>query len=251
MRNRDTMLTERDRERYKRQILLFGEEGQSLLQEASLLIAGAGGLGSPISIYLAVAGVGTLTIVDDDVVDRSNLNRQILHDDRDIGKPKVESAVETLRRINPDITIQGINTTIEKNSVDALVREADGIVDALDNFHGRYLLNSVAVSRQIPLFHGAVQGFYGQTATIVPPRTACLRCMFPHPPPGEVSPVVGVTPGIIGMIQATEVIKYLLGCGDLLTDRLLIWDGFRGHAEEIRIEKNPCCIACGDRKRED
>ncbi|MDD1677604.1 MAG: HesA/MoeB/ThiF family protein [Methanomicrobiales archaeon] len=238
------MLTEREQERYHRQILLFGEEGQDLLKEAHLFIAGAGGLGSPVSLYLAAAGVGMLTIVDHDMVERTNLNRQILHRDRDLGRPKVDSAQDTLREINPDITVRGINATIQADNVADLVGKADGIVDAVDNFTVRYLLNEVAFAKGIPLFHGAIQGFYGQAATIVPPDTACLRCMFPHPPPGEPAPVIGVTPGIIGTIQATEAIKYLLGCGELLTNRLFIWDGFRTRAEEIRVQKNASCAVC-------
>jgi molybdopterin/thiamine biosynthesis adenylyltransferase len=239
------MLTYQERDRYRRQILLFGEEGQNLLKESHIFIAGAGGLGSPVSLYLAVAGVGTLTLVDNDTVERTNLNRQILHHDRDLGRPKIDSAVETLRGINPDITVRGIAATIDKENVADLVGTADGIVDAVDTYTVRYLLNEVSCRRGLPLFHGAVQGFYGQAATILPPDTACLRCMFSHPPPGEPAPVIGVTPGIIGMIQATEVIKYLLGCGELLTNRLLVWDGLRSRAEEITVQKNPSCITCG------
>jgi molybdopterin/thiamine biosynthesis adenylyltransferase len=238
------MLTEQERDRYRRQILLFGEEGQNLLKEAHIFIAGAGGLGSPVSLYLAVAGVGTLTLVDNDRVERTNLNRQILHHDRDQGRWKIDSALDTLRGINPDITVRGITTTIDEENVAKLVGKADGIVDAVDTYDVRYLLNDVAYRKKIPLFHGAVQGFYGQAATILPPDTACLRCMFPHPPPGEPAPVIGVTPGIIGILQANEVIKYLLGCGELLTNRLFIWDGFRSRAEEIRVQKNPACVTC-------
>jgi molybdopterin/thiamine biosynthesis adenylyltransferase len=238
------VLTVEEQERYRRQIPLFGEEGQDRLKGAHIFIAGAGGLGSPVSLYLAVAGVGTLTIVDHDVVERTNLNRQILHKEQDIGRPKADSARDTLCAINPDITVRGINATIERGNVHRLVSGADGIVDAVDNFAVRYLLNEAAFVDQIPLFHGAIQGFYGQAATIVPPDTACLHCMFPHPPPEEAAPVIGVTPGLIGMIQATEVIKYLLGDGELLTDRLFVWDGFRTHAEEIKVQKNPACPVC-------
>jgi adenylyltransferase/sulfurtransferase len=239
------MLTEQERDRYRRQILLFGEEGQNLLKEAHIFIAGAGGLGSPAALYLAVAGVGTLTLVDHDTVERTNLNRQILHRDRDLGRPKIESARDTLRAINPDITVRGFSATISAENVAHLVGETDGIVDAVDTYAVRYLLNEVACRQSIPLFHGAVQGFYGQAATILPPETACLRCMFHHAPPQEPAPIVGVTPGLIGMIQANEVIKYLLGCGELLTNRIFIWDGLRARAEEIVVQKNPSCIVCG------
>ncbi len=239
------MLTETEQERYRRQILLFGEEGQDLLKRSHIFIAGAGGLGSPVSLYLAVAGVGTLTLVDNDRVERTNLNRQILHRDRDLGRKKIDSALDTLRGINPDITVQGVTETLGEGNVGQLVGTADGIVDAVDTYTIRYLLNEVACRKQIPLFHGAVQGFYGQAATILPPDTACLRCMFAHPPPTEPAPVLGVTPGIIGLIQANEVIKYLLGCGDLLTNRLLIWDGLRARVDEIAVQKNPSCPVCG------
>ena len=239
------MISDRERERYKRQMMLFGDEGQERLKKAHIFIAGAGGLGSPVSIYLAVAGVGTLTVVDKDVVELTNLNRQILHCDRDIGRKKTASAEEKLRAINPDIIVKVIDTTIEESNGSKLVGRADGIVDAMDNYPTRYLLNDIAQEKKIPLFHGAIRGFYGQATTIIPEKTACLRCIFPCAPPKEVFPVVGVTPGFIGMIQVNEVLKYLLGTGELLANRLLIWDGMTAHAEEIAVVKNPACISCG------
>jgi len=238
------MLSERERERYKRQILLFGEEGQERLKKAHIFIAGAGGLGSPISIYLAVAGIGTITLVDKDVVELTNLNRQILHYDRDIGRKKTASAEAKLRDINPDITVKVIDTTIDETNVDRLVGSADGIVDAMDNFPTRYLLNETAVKKKIPLFHGAIRGLYGQATTIIPGKTPCLACIFPKAPPKEIFPVVGVTPGFIGMVQATEVIKYLVREGRLLENRLFLWDGLESHAEEIVVERNPACLVC-------
>jgi molybdopterin/thiamine biosynthesis adenylyltransferase len=243
------MFSERERERYKRQMLLFGDEGQERLKKAHIFIAGAGGLGSPVSLYLAVAGVGTITIVDTDVVDRTNLNRQILHFDRDIGRKKTESAMEKLQEINPDITIHAIDIKIDETNAADLVGEADGIVDALDNYPARYLLNEVAIAEEIPLFHGGIRGFYGQATTIIPGTTPCLKCIFPKPPPQEVFPVVGVTAGIIGTVQANEVLKYLLGIGEMLTGRLFIWDGVQAHAEEICVERNPACKACGGRAK--
>jgi len=239
------MLSERERERYKRQMMLFGEEGQERLKNAHIFIAGAGGLGSPVSLYLAVAGVGTITIVDMDVVDQSNLNRQILHTDRDIGRKKTVSAEEKLTAINPDITVHAIDIRIDESNAATLVGNADGIVDAMDNYPIRYLLNDVAIKNNIPLFHGAIRGFYGQATTIIPGKTPCLKCIFPKAPPKEVFPVVGATPGVIGTVQATEVIKYLLGSGDLLTSRIFIWDGLAGRAEEISAERIPCCPVCG------
>jgi molybdopterin/thiamine biosynthesis adenylyltransferase len=225
------MFSERELERYKRQMLLFGEEGQERLKKAHIFIAGAGGLGSPISIYLAVAGVGTITIVDMDVVDQTNLNRQILHFDRDVGKKKTASAEEKLLALNPDITVNAIDVKIEESNAANLIGKADGIVDAMDNYPTRYLLNDIAIAKEIPLFHGGIRGFYGQATTIIPGTTPCLKCIFPKAPPKEVFPVVGVTPGIIGTIQANEVVKYLLGSGELLTGRLFIWDGMQAHAE--------------------
>jgi adenylyltransferase/sulfurtransferase len=239
------MFSERERERYKRQIMLFGDEGQELLKKAHIFVAGAGGLGSPVSLYLAVAGIGTLTVVDRDEVDQSNLNRQILHYDCDIGRKKTASAEEKLHAINPDIRIRIIDTTIEEENVEGLVGKADGIVDAVDNYITRYLLNDIAIKKKIPLFHGAVCGFYGQATTIIPGQTACLACIFPKAPPKEVLPDIGVTPGIIGTVQATEVLKYLLKRGDLLKNRLFIWDGMQARAEEISMERNPGCAVCG------
>ncbi|MDK2916051.1 MAG: molybdopterin-synthase adenylyltransferase [Euryarchaeota archaeon] len=243
------MLSQNERERYSRQILLFGEEGQERLKNATIFIAGAGGLGSPVSIYLAVAGVGRIILVDKDAVERTNLNRQILHYDRNIGRKKTASAEEKLRAINPDITVEVLDTTIDETNVHELVGNADGIVDAMDNFPTRYLLNRVALKMGIPLFHGAIRGLYGQATTVLPGKTACLRCVFPHPPPKEVFPVVGVTPGFIGMVQATEVVKYLVGTGELLANRLLLWDGERAVVEEIALERDPSCEVCGGKNQ--
>ena len=225
-------------------MMLFGEDGQERLKKAHIFIAGAGGLGSPVSIYLAVAGVGTITIVDMDVVDLTNLNRQVLHFDRDIGKKKTASAEDKLQALNPDITVNAIDVRIDASNAVKLVGKADGIVDAMDNFQTRYLLNDAAIANEIPLFHGGIRGFYGQVTTIIPGTTPCLKCIFPKAPPKEVFPVVGVTPGIIGTIQANEVVKYLIGSGELLTNRLFIWDGMQAHAEELGVERNSACEAC-------
>jgi len=243
------MFSERELDRYKRQIMLFGEKGQERLKDAHIFIAGAGGLGSPVSIYLAVAGVGTITIVDMDTVDQSNLNRQILHYDRDIGRKKIESARDKLTALNPDIVINAIDAKIDESNVAGLVGDAGGIVDAMDNYPTRYLLNEVAIRNDIPFFHGAIRGFYGQATTIIPKKTPCLQCIIPCAPPKEVFPVVGVTAGLIGMIQTTEVVKYLTEEGELLTNRLFIWDGMQSASEEICVEKNPSCSACGTAKK--
>lgn len=238
------MLSTRETERYQRQMMMFGEKGQAALKESSVLIAGAGGLGSPVAYYLAVAGVGHIRIVDNDRVERSNLNRQILHGEPDIGVLKVESAQEKLGRINPDITIDSHNTTISQQTIKSLVGGIDLIVDAMDNYPARYILNRAALDHHIPLMHGAIHGLNGQATTIIPGKTACLRCLIPHSPPKETFPVLGVTPGIIGLIQAHEVLKYLLGVGGLLENRLVLWDGQSCTLEELAIERDPVCEDC-------
>ena len=242
-----SLLSSRERERYSRQMMLFGDEGQELLKDATIFIAGAGGLGSPVAMYLAVLGVGTIILADNDAVERTNLNRQILHGERDIGRRKSVSAGERLEALNPDITVKAIDATIDTTTVHSLTDTADGIVDALDNYPTRYLLNRIAVEKDIPLFHGGINGFFGQATTILPGETPCLRCIFPHPPPREVFPVAGVTAGFIGMVQATEVCKYLLCKGELLANRLLLWDGMQARVEEIAVEKDPSCEVCAGR----
>ncbi|MBA7625103.1 Molybdopterin-synthase adenylyltransferase [subsurface metagenome] len=239
------MLTKDELKRYERQISIFGEDGQEKLKKAKVFIAGAGGLGSSISTYLTVAGIGKLRMVDNDIVALENLNRQILHWDNDIGKKKLESAAAKLKRMNPNVEVEVISETINKGNIDELVGDFDMIVDAMDNFAARYVLNKAALVKKIPLFHGAVHGFYGQATTIIPGKTACLRCIFPEAPPPTIPPVVGVTPGVIGCIQATEVIKYILGIGSLLENRLLMWDGLNGEMDELPLEKNPGCEDCG------
>jgi len=239
------MLNENEKERYHRQIMLFGEDGQEKLKTARVVIAGAGGLGCPVATYLAVAGVGYLRIIDDDTVERTNLNRQILHWEKDIGLPKTGSAGEKLMAINPDIEIETVRITIDEETAPGLVRDADAIVDAMDNYPARYLLNHLACKFGIPLFHGAIRGFDGQATTIIPGKTACLSCIFPKAPPKEIFPVIGVTSGMIGMIQANEVLKYILGTGELLGNRLLIWDGLGSSLETIQVERDPYCTECG------
>ena len=240
------MLSEREFERYDRQMMIkdFGEQGQEKLKKANVLIAGAGGLGSPISIYLAVAGVGKLTIVDYDTVSLSNLNRQINHWDKDIDRKKVESAQEKLSAINPDIEIKAISEKIEEHNVEEMVDGNDLIVDAMDNIPTRLLLNKVAIKHAIPIFHGAVYGFDGRVTTIIPGITPCLRCLYPKIPPATKFPVVGVTPAVIGCIQAAEVIKYIVGIGDLLTGRILIYDGLKSKFMHIDVKRKTGCDAC-------
>lgn len=240
------MLTDLELERYRRQIVLFGEEAQERLASARVVIAGAGGLGCPVALYLAAAGVGEIRLVDGDVVDRTNLNRQVLHGDRDIGRAKVESAAGKLRAQNPDIWVVATYATVNEGNAAALASGADLIIDATDNFPVRYILNRVALQSGVPLIHGAVRGFDGQATTIIPGRTACLACIFPVAPPAEeVIPVVGTTPGIIGLVQANEAIKYITGTGDLLTNRLLVWDGRAAVMATLPVEREEDCSACG------
>ena len=180
----------------------------------------------------------------------TNLNRQILHFDKDIGKTKTSSAEEKLTALNPDITVKVIETTIDESNASKLVGNADGIIDGMDNFPTRYVLNETAIEKNIPFFHGAIRGLYGQATTIIPGKTACLRCIFPKAPPKEVFPVVGVTPGFIGMVQATEALKFLTGTGQLLTNRLLLWDGLTSQVEEVCVDRDPACPACSKKQSE-
>jgi len=245
------MLTENERVRYDRQISIqeIGEEGQEKLRNTTVFMAGAGGLGSPALIYLTAAGVGTIRVVDHECVEPSNLNRQILHWQRDIGRRKIESASEKLMYFNPDMKLEPIAEEIAEGNVNELVKGCDLIVDALDNLTTRYLLNKSALENNIPFFHGAVHGFEGRAMTVIPGKTACLRCMYRGPIPEESVPVIGVTPAVIGCIQATEVIKYILDIGDLLTDRLLIYNGLDLKFTEFRLRKNPNCDHCSDLTR--
>jgi len=201
------MLSVDERKRYDRQIMIrgVGEEGQEKLKRAKILIAGAGGLGSPAAMYLTAAGVGKIRVVDHDSVELSNLNRQVLHWDEDIGRSKVESATEKLKKLNRAVEIEAIEETITEANLSQLVADSDLIVDAMDNLPTRYLLNKAAVERNIPFFHGAIYAFEGRAMTIIPGKTACLRCVYHGVVPGEKFPVMGVAPGVIGCIQATEV----------------------------------------------
>ena len=215
------------------------------LKKSRVVIAGAGGLGSPIAFYLTAAGVGMIRMIDHDHVTVSNLNRQILHWEEDIGKKKVESARIKLGNLNSAIEIEAIAETITEDNVSELVEGCDAIVDAMDNLPTRYVLNRCAIEKNIPFFHGAVTGFEGRVMTIIPGETACLRCMYRGPVEQEKFPVIGVTPAVIGSIQATEVIKYLVGIGKLLTNRLLIFDGIRATFSEFTVNRNPQCDHCG------
>lgn len=241
------MLNENELARYDRQIIMrgFGEEGQEKLKNAKVFIAGCGGLGSPIAVYLAAAGIGTLRIVDEDTVDISNLNRQILHWETDISRPKIQSGSEKLSRMNTEITIDPIQTTIDETNVFKLTEGFDVIIDAMDNMSTRFLLNQSAIWHDIPFIHGAVQGLEGRASTIIPGKTACFRCIYHAEIPKTKFPVIGMTPGVIGCIQATETIKYLTGMGNLLENRILIYDGFSMKFMELKVKRDSECPDCG------
>jgi len=241
------MLTKEEQERYDRQIIMrgIGEEGQEKLKRAKVVVAGSGGLGSPAAMYLTAAGVGTLRIIDNDKVELSNLNRQILHWDKDIGTCKVDSAKEKLSSLNKSVRIEAINETINESNVLSLIEGFDVIVDAMDNLQARFLLNKTAIKLNIPFIHGAIYGFEGRATTIIPGKTACLRCIYHGVAPKEKFPVIGVAPGIIGCIEAAEALKYLLNTGSLLNNRLLIFNGLTMKFTEFATRRNPGCEHCG------
>jgi len=251
MRQRSELFSDRELVKYHRQMILpgWGAKAQERLKETCIAVVGTGGLGSPASIYLAAAGFGRIILADMDRVELSNLNRQVLHWEEDIDVPKVFSAAAKLRRMNPDVEVIPIPREITSENVDDLLGEADGIIDALDNIQGRYVLNEFALRKEIPLFHGAVWGLEGRATTILPGRTPCLRCLIPEPPLSEVFPVVGTTPGLIAMIQTTEAIKYFTGIGELLAGEMLIYDGERMDFTKVQLSYLPNCPACGGRRR--
>jgi adenylyltransferase/sulfurtransferase len=240
-------LTDYENTRYSRQMLLegWGTEGQIKIKSSSVFIAGAGGLGSPVSIYLAVAGVGEIRICDADTVELSNLNRQILHLDARTGEKKAASAAETLRGLNPAINVRPISEYLNRDNIARIVTKPNIVIDCLDNFETRYVLNAYCVENGIPLVHGAVHGMMGQATLLSPPETPCLSCLFPNAPPKGTFPVVGATPGVIGAIQAMEALKFLTGVGAVLKGRLLFFDGEDMAFSTINIKRTPECQVCG------
>jgi adenylyltransferase/sulfurtransferase len=241
------MLLPDELSRYSRQTMMegWGESAQERLKQTSVFVAGAGGLGSPVAIYLAVAGIGEIRIADFDTPDLSNLNRQILHDASRIGINKALSAEMTLSHLNAGVRITPFGTRIEERNVDELVGPSALIVDCMDNFPTRYLLNDCARRKRIPLVHGSVWGMDGRVAVIESPRTACLSCLYPVAPPREVFPVVGATPGVIGSLQVIEALKILTGVGTPLHGQMLVWEGMSASFRTYRIRKDPLCPACG------
>ncbi len=240
-------------ERYSRHIIMpqVGSAGQRKLLSASVLIVGAGGLGSPIAVYLSLAGVGTIGIVDFDTVDVTNLQRQILHQNDDVGRPKVQSAVETLKAYNPDVNVVTHEEPITSANAMDIVPNYDVIINGADNFPARYLVNDAAYLSGKPLVDGSILLFDGQATTYLPGK-GCYRCLFPEPPPpGEVpscaeAGVLGVLPGMVGTIQATEAVKVIMGVGESLTGRLLLIDALDMEFRMVKLRRNPDCPLCGD-----
>jgi sulfur-carrier protein adenylyltransferase/sulfurtransferase len=251
----DRALDPQRRTRYSRHLLIpeVGEEGQLELLESKVLLIGAGGLGSPAALYLAAAGVGRIGIVDADVVDESNLQRQVIHATADLGTPKVDSARATLEALNPDVDVVGYRERLTSENVDRILGEGwDVIVDGADNFPTRYLVNDASVWHDVPVVHGSIYRFEGQTTVFKPGAGPCYRCLFPQPPPPELAPscaeggVLGVLPGVIGSLQANETLKLLLGIGEPLVGRLLLFDALAGELNEVAIRRDPDCPVCGD-----
>jgi molybdopterin/thiamine biosynthesis adenylyltransferase/rhodanese-related sulfurtransferase len=239
--------------RYARHMVMpeVGPEGQAKLQQSKVLFIGAGGLGSPGLLYLAAAGVGTLGIVDFDVVDLSNLQRQVVHADNRVGMKKTASATQTIKALNPETKVIAYDEMLTDDNVDRLIAGYDVVIDGTDTFETRYTLNDAAVRAAIPVVHASVFRFEGQLSVFVPFEGPCYRCLYPTPPPPELAPgcsvagVLGVVPGVMGLLQATEAIKVLLGLGDALVGRLLIWDALDGTFSEVTLKRDPGCPACG------
>jgi molybdopterin/thiamine biosynthesis adenylyltransferase/rhodanese-related sulfurtransferase len=248
------LLSPGQQRRYARQVLIpeVGQEGQRKLLDANVLLIGAGGLGSPIALYLAASGVGTIGLVDDDVVDESNLQRQVLHGVDRIGMRKVDSAELTLHGLNPETNVVKHVERLGPDNVERLIGGYDVIVDGTDNFDTRYVLNDAAVKLRKPVIHGSIYRWDGQITTFVPFEGPCYRCMYPTQPPPELAPacsvagVLGVLPGIVGLLQANEVFKLVLGVGETLAGRLLMFDAMGTTFDEVRIWRDPACPACGD-----
>src|ERR671926_1583198 len=244
--------TAEQRERYSRHFLLpeVGVEGQQKLLDAKVLLLGAGGLGSPTGLYLAAAGVGTLGIVDDDVVDVSNLQRQVIHTTSRVGEPKVDSAERAVKDLNPGVNVVKYPIRLDASNIMEIIEGCDVIVDGADNFPTRYLLNDASVRLKIPVVSASILGFDGQLSVFAPYEGPCYRCLYPVPPPAELAPscgangVLGVLPGTMGLLQATEVIKLIIGTGDPLIGRLLMYDALAATTTELKVRRDPECPIC-------
>jgi molybdopterin/thiamine biosynthesis adenylyltransferase/rhodanese-related sulfurtransferase len=244
--------TPEQRQRYSRHFLLpeVGVEGQQKLLDAKVLLLGAGGLGSPTALYLAAAGVGTLGIVDDDTVDVSNLQRQIIHTTETVGTPKVDSAERAIHALNPDVAVRKYQVRLDASNIVDIIKDYDIVVDGVDNFPTRYLLNDASVRLKIPVVSAAILGFEGQLSVFAPYDGPCYRCLFRQPPPAELAPscgangVLGVLPGTMGLLQATEVVKLIIGQGSPLIGRLLIYDALDATTTELKVRRDPECPIC-------
>jgi molybdopterin/thiamine biosynthesis adenylyltransferase/rhodanese-related sulfurtransferase len=251
------VLSKAQQQRYSRHLLIpeVGSAGQAKLLESKVLLIGAGGLGSPAALYLAAAGVGTIGLVDFDVVDVSNLQRQVLHTTDRVGEKKVESARKTITALNPDVTVVAHEEMLVGDNVERIIDGYDVILDGTDTFETRYLLNDAAVAAGIPVVHASVFRFEGQLTTFVPYEGPCYRCLYPTPPPPELAPgcsvagVLGVVPGILGLLQANEVLKLLLGIGTTLAGRLLLFDALETEFTELTLRRDPACPVCSDEAR--
>ena len=245
-------LSKEQRDRYSRHLLLpeVGVEGQQKLLDAKVLLLGAGGLGSPAALYLAAAGVGTLGIVDDDTVDLSNLQRQVIHTTARVGEPKVDSAAATIAEVNPDVEVVRHQVRLDSSNVIELIEPYDIVVDGLDNFPTRYLLNDASVRLRKPVVSASILGFDGQLSVFKPYEGPCYRCLYPVPPPAELAPscgangVIGVLPGTMGLLQATEVVKLILGQGEPLIGRLLLYEALGATFTELKVRRDPECPVC-------
>ncbi|HKA89771.1 MAG TPA: molybdopterin-synthase adenylyltransferase MoeB [Haliangiales bacterium] len=248
------VMTKDQQIRYSRHTMLpeVGEAGQIKLLKSRALLLGAGGLGAPASLYLAAAGVGTLGIIDDDVVDVSNLQRQIIHAEDRIGMPKVESAKQTLGGLNPDVKVIPHKLRLTSENVLSILKDYDVVVDGADNFPTRYLLNDASLKLGKPVVHASIYRFEGQITSFVPGQGPCYRCLYPAPPPPDMAPscqeagVLGVLPGIVGSVQANEALKILLGVGQQLVGRLLIFDALKTKFRELKLRRDPNCPTCGE-----
>jgi len=244
--------TPEQRQRYSRHFLLpeVGVEGQEKLLDAKVLLLGAGGLGSPSALYLAAAGVGTIGLVDDDVVDVSNLQRQVIHTTASVGEAKVDSAERAINALNPDVNVRKHQLRLDASNIVDVIKDYDIVVDGVDNFPTRYLLNDASVRLKIPVVSAAILGFEGQLSVFAPYEGPCYRCLFRQPPPAELAPscgangVLGVLPGTMGLLQATEVMKLVMGQGDPLIGRLLIYDALAATTTELKIRRDPDCPIC-------
>jgi len=245
-------LTAEQRERYSRHMLVpeIGPEGQQKLLDAKVLLLGAGGLGSPTALYLAAAGVGTIGIVDDDEVDLSNLQRQVIHTTDRIGTPKVDSAQEAMNAINPDVNVVKYRKRLDASNIMEIIEGYDVIVDGVDNFPTRYLLNDATVRLKTPVVSASILGFDGQLSVFAPYQGPCYRCLYPVPPPAELAPscgangVLGVLPGTMGLLQATEVVKLIIGAGEPLIGRLLLYEALGATFTELKVRRDPDCPIC-------